>query len=328
MKRLAFFVGLAGLVGATGVIAWSGAGAVLAALEKAGLGGILVTCLAHLVPMTLCVIGWRALLGRRGPGYVFFLYVLWIRAAINNLMPVARIGGEIVSVRILTRGGVAPSVAVASTMVEITLSVIAVFLFSLLGVALFTLRMGSHDSTLALTIGLLVVIPLLAAFVIVQRIGFFGLARRILGLLFHDQAVRLAGAFGRWDRGVRILYRRRKRVLICSVFQFASWAAGSGEIALALFFLGHPVTLTEAVMIEALIQATSQAAFFVPGALGVQEAGFLVFGAALGLTPEIAGALAVIRRCRDVVLYVPGLIAWQVWEGRGVFGRRTAPVTP
>ena len=55
--------------------------------------------------------------------------------------------------------------------------------------------------------------------------------------------------------------------------------------------------------------------------LGVQEAGFLVLGHALGLSPDIAAALALMRRCRDLLLYVPGLIAWQVQEGKWLLRR-------
>ncbi|MDD3183613.1 MAG: hypothetical protein PHD48_12550, partial [Alphaproteobacteria bacterium] len=82
-----------------------------------------------------------------------------------------------------------------------------------------------------------------------------------------------------------------------------------------------PLPLVECMMIEALIQATSSAAFIVPGALGVQEAGFLLFGSMLGLTPEIAAALAVVRRCRDFILYIPGLVFWQIQEGRWLRAR-------
>lgn len=75
-------------------------------------------------------------------------------------------------------------------------------------------------------------------------------------------------------------------------------------------------------MIEALIQGTGSAAFLVPGAIGVQEAGFVLFGSLLGMSHESAAALAVVRRCRDLLLYVPGLIAWQIQEGRWLIGSK------
>ncbi|HZI32513.1 MAG TPA: hypothetical protein VFF11_09235, partial [Candidatus Binatia bacterium] len=71
----------------------------------------------------------------------------------------------------------------------------------------------------------------------------------------------------------------------------------------------------------------SSAAFLVPGALGVQEAGFVLFGHLLGLKPDVAVALAVIRRCRDLLLYAPGLVFWQMQEGRWLLRKKPA-VTP
>jgi len=65
-----------------------------------------------------------------------------------------------------------------------------------------------------------------------------------------------------------------------------------------------------------LIQAVSSAAFIVPGALGVQEGAFVVIGAMLGIDATTALALATARRLRDVVIFFPGLIAWQWAETR------------
>jgi len=76
------------------------------------------------------------------------------------------------------------------------------------------------------------------------------------------------------------------------------------------------VSLADAVMIEALIQTLASAAFIVPGALGVQEAGFVGLAVLAGLEPSMGAALAVTRRLRDVVLYLPGLLAWSWAEGR------------
>jgi glycosyltransferase 2 family protein len=69
-------------------------------------------------------------------------------------------------------------------------------------------------------------------------------------------------------------------------------------------------------IIEAVIQALSSGAFVVPGALGVQEGGFLAIGTLLGLSPELALALALMRRARDVLIFLPALLIWQVAAGR------------
>ena len=54
--------------------------------------------------------------------------------------------------------------------------------------------------------------------------------------------------------------------------------------------------------------------FLVPAALGVQEGGYLVVGAWLGIPAEAALALAMIRRAREVAIGVPGLLLWQASE--------------
>lgn len=99
--------------------------------------------------------------------------------------------------------------------------------------------------------------------------------------------------------------------------------ATSLEIWLALYFLGARVSLAEAVVIESLIQAVSSVAFFVPGGLGVQEGGFVLIGGALGLDPSICLALAGARRIRDLLIFVPGLFAWQIAESSGKALTRT-----
>ena len=134
--------------------------------------------------------------------------------------------------------------------------------------------------------------------------------------MFRDKWAAFAGNAARLDRAVASVYRRKRRAVLCGVLQFVAWGLGSIEVWLSLNFLGHPLPLGEAAMIEALIQGSASAAFAIPGALGVQEAGFLLFGGMLGLSPATAAALAVMRRCRDLLCYVPGLVVWQAHEGK------------
>ena len=79
---------------------------------------------------------------------------------------------------------------------------------------------------------------------------------------------------------------------------------------------GHPASVQDALVIEAIVQAASSAAFIVPGALGIQEGVFLLVGGAFGIDPATALALAAARRLRDVVVFVPGVAAYQWSELR------------
>jgi len=323
MIRIAILLGLIGLAAATAIIGWSGYHEVLAAVAVAGPVGIVATALFHLVPMVCCVIGWRALLpGKKRPSHAFFLYLLWLRSSVNNLLPVARIGGEFIAVRVMTKHGVRKGPAIAATVVETTMSVLAVFLFNVIGIGMFAYHVGADSLVLKFAAGLLFSLPVIAALVVVQKFGFFGLLTRVFNLLLRDKWKKLAGNAAQLDHAVHTMYRRGGRVLFCGFWQFMSWTMGAGEIWCALYFLQHELPISQAVMIEALIQASASAAFAVPGAIGVQEAGIVLFGHMLGLTPDVAAALAVVRRCRDLILYVPGLLAWQAQEGRWLMGKR------
>jgi hypothetical protein len=52
----------------------------------------------------------------------------------------------------------------------------------------------------------------------------------------------------------------------------------------------------------------------VPGAMGVQEGGYILLGNLLGIPGEIAFALSLVRRMRELALGIPGLISWQLLE--------------
>jgi putative membrane protein len=314
--RAATLAGLAGLAAATALFIWHGVGPVLAAFAAGGLG-IVWSSLFHVVSMALNARAWQILLpGRRGRSLSFFLWAVWLREAVNGLLPVARIGGEVVSAQLLIRHGLRPVTAVASLVVDMTASLLSQFIFTLLGLALLVARGAGGSVVRDVALGLLATLPLVAAVFFVQRAGLFTLLARLFRVLFAGRFDALVGGAVPLDRTVRRLYRRRGAVLACFAWQLAGWSAGSGEIWLALSFLGHPVPPTDAFVIEGVIQALSSSAFIVPAALGVQEGGFLVVGGLVGLAPELALALALVRRARDVIIFVPALIGWQIGAGR------------
>jgi glycosyltransferase 2 family protein len=105
-------------------------------------------------------------------------------------------------------------------------------------------------------------------------------------------------------------------VLLCFLWQFAGWMAGALGIWVAAQAIGAPVGAGDALATEAMVQAVASAAFLMPGALGVQEAGFLGLGMLLGLDAEAAAALAVARRLRDLLVFLPGLVVWARAERR------------
>jgi putative membrane protein len=314
MLRLATLLGLVGLAVAIGLIAWQGTESVLAALATGGIG-LIWAGLFHVVPMAINGRAWQALMPGAGrPSLAVFTWLVWIREAVNGLLPVARIGGELVSARLLIANGQRVAPSVASLVVDMTISLASQFLFTLFGLALMVFETGDFGMGARILLGLLVTVPLIVALFVVQRIGLFATLARAVRLLFGDRWSDLVGNSARLDRAVAVSYRRTGRVVRCLVWQLVGWAAGAGEIWLALRYLGHPASASEALIIEALIQAVSSTAFLVPAAIGVQEGGFMVLGGLLGLAPEIALALALARRVRDIVVFTPALAWWQLVE--------------
>jgi hypothetical protein len=76
-------------------------------------------------------------------------------------------------------------------------------------------------------------------------------------------------------------------------------------------FLGHPLGWHDILILEGLVTAVRAAAFMIPGALGIQEGAFIVVGALIGLPPEVALALSLIRRVRELALGLVGIVFWQ-----------------
>ncbi len=294
-------------------------------LLLSGGASLFLAALFHIVPMVLNGRAWQVLLrGSTAPHLGAMTYAVWVRESVNGLLPVGRIGGELVSYRLLRRFGVRRAPAAASLLVDMALSVLSQLCFALLGVVLLVAPAGPTEVGKQLVGGLLIMTALAVAFIFVQRVGTFGTITRLLDKLV---AGRLQGAIGdsvRIDRSVNMMYRRTRTLIACFLWQCAGWLAGAGEIVIALYVLGYPVSVWEAIAIESSIQAISSAAFIVPGALSVQEGGFILVGAALGIDAPAAMALAAARRLRDVTILFPGLIAWQWFEARaGSLARRS-----
>ena len=282
MFRVALIFGLAGFGVATALIAYQGFGTVFAALAAAGVG-LLWASLFHVVPMTINAQGWRILLaGGRRPSLGYLTWVTWLRESVNGLLPVARIGGEVVAVRCVLRRGPRIGAVVASIVVDMTMGLASQFAYTMIGLALLIRYTGDFATASTIALGILVGAPAVVAFMLVQRYGLFSILAKIFRNVFGNRFATLVGGAERLDRSVRIVYRRPVRLLLCTLWQFLAYVVAAGEIWLALDFLGHRVSIADAVLIDALIHAVSSAAFVVPAAIGVQEGGFMVIGALLG----------------------------------------------
>ncbi|MDP6516903.1 MAG: lysylphosphatidylglycerol synthase domain-containing protein [Alphaproteobacteria bacterium] len=324
MKRVAALLGLAGLALAIGLIAWRGVDQVVAALIAAGWGLALVV-LWEIVPLAVDSIGWRVLIARaERPGFAAMVRARWIRQSVNQLLPVAQIGGELVGARILMLGGVSGPVAGASVVVDLTLGVLTQVVYTLICVALLASVDGGGGLALAVVAGTGVLLGAIAAFFLAQRRGLFGWIARTAQSLSGRGWLALVGGGEALDRAVRTLYRRPRALWGNAAWQMAAWTLGAGEVWIALHVLGHPVGLVESLIIQGLGRAARSAAFAVPAGIGVQEGGYMLICGTLGLGPDIGLALSLVKRVRELGVGLPGLLAWQAAEGRRWWRGRAA----
>lgn len=136
MKRLLVVGGALGLVLAVVIIANEGFGAVTAAFAAVGLG-LAVIVLIRAFELAAAGLGWWAIFPPAAkPALLLCLHVRFVREAINVLLPVAQIGGDIAGARLMTLSGTPSALAGATVLVDVLLQAVSLFLFTLTGIGI------------------------------------------------------------------------------------------------------------------------------------------------------------------------------------------------
>jgi len=256
---------------------------------------------------TFDTLGWKYAFLRDRVPFRTLMAVRIAGEAFNLTTPTASLGGEAIKTWLLRRH-VSLDEAVLSVVVAKTTITLAQGLFLLLGIVV-AWTAGLPNSSLLHGMMWLLALEVLAVagFVTAQLRGLFGPVERWLGrvglrLSRHKET----GA--RVDRGLVKFYRDKPRRLLLSIaFHLVAWLLGVVEVFLALRFLGVPVSLTTATIIEAFGTAVRFATFLVPASVGAQEGGYVVTFVALGLPPSTAVAFGLTRRVREILWIIVGL---------------------
>lgn len=291
--------------------------AILRLLAGAGWSILLVIAL-HLPQTFFSGLGFGVLLpGGGGAGRMFLLR--WIRESVNALLPVAQVGGDLVRARLVGRGsgrdgGIGMKRGAAAGMVDLSMEMVAQIIFTLLGVGLLVAGPHARDS-LSLALGVAMGMAAIGGlFLLVQALGLFRLIESLVARWTSDGKWSFMGRIEGLHDAVLSLYRQPRRLLSCGLLHLVSWLLGGLETWMALNVLGVDAGLREALIIESLGQAVRGFAFLIPGALGIQEGGYLLVCGMLGIGPQDALALSLVRRLRELALGIPGLVLWHRME--------------
>ena len=318
MKIAAFVGALGGLVLLLVLTLHTDLAAMAGAIESGG-GELFWLVPYRALFFWLYALGWVILLRpgdpghRAGIGYVF--WVACVREAIDRLLPVASVGGGIAGIRLIRWRGLPAPLISASVIVEIVLTLVASYVFAAAGLAMLIGLGGPHQEVRHVLIALLVSLPVPVATLLLLRYGsVFERLQRLIGALAGLQAsFEIAPQI---DREVRLSLHRIGRVLCAAGLQLVALVSGSFEIWFAMRLFQHPIDWTDAFILESMTIALRHLAFIVPAGIGVQEAGLVLFGKALGIDGELALALSMVKRAREVIWGIPSLISWQWMEAR------------
>jgi len=320
MRRASAAAAIVGLALIGALVAYFGAGAVLRSLLAVGWAGCGAICVIHLALIAGMGIAWAALLPETSPWA--FIWGRLVREAGSEVLPLSQVGGYVLGARAVALTGVSGTAATASTIVDITLEFFTQIAYTAIGLLwMVYLRPGATIAT-PIALGLAIAAACGAGFLATQRRG-FDVCGRFARFLGRDWMERSATGAVALHAAMSGIYGRRAGLWINLALHLACWIVGTLEAWLALRFAAAPLGFGAVLVIESLLYATRSVAFAVPNAVGVQEGAYLLLGASFGLTPEMALALSLLKRARDLTLGLPALAALHLFES-GRLLRRAA----
>lgn len=312
MKQLSVVLALAGVAAAAALVLWFDAGAVLQAIAGVGLGGL--TLLLAWGALTMAVLAAAWALALPGPSYAVLLRGRAVRDAATTCLPFSPVGGYVLGARALTIQGVRWPLAAAGTVIDVGAEITAQMLFALFGLAVLLWRLP--DAALAQPIGLGIAAVVTVAGLVVALRRPIGrslrvVSRRLLGAWFGA-----ADGFAAMPDELARLGSQRGRLGAAVVVHLLGWFITGVGTWISLRLLGWHGDVVPILALEALLDAVIAAAFVVPAAAGVQEAGYVALGTVFGVGPELALSVSLLRRGRDLLIGAPVLAVWHWAELR------------
>jgi uncharacterized protein (TIRG00374 family) len=240
-----------------------------------------------------------------------------VGAAIGKLTPAVGLAGEPIKAVMLKRiYGVRNRESVASVIVAKTANLIAFVVFVAIGMAL-VLANGSlpRSYQLAAAVGFAVMAFGTAGMFAVQRFRILSglgiwlsrgrLGRPISRILHHLNDMD--------DRLERAYTGDRRRFLTSIVLALLYWVLGVIELYLIFWFMSHPVSAVEAIVITAMVELVRAGTFFIPASIGAEEAILALIVNSITGDAGLGLAVAFVRRYRELLWIGLGLlIAWRM----------------
>ena len=315
MRFSVIIAALLGFALAAWLIDAVGLHSVVSATFAVGWGGFVALCASGAVLFAVLGAAWFALAPQQEkPLFANFVWARAVRECSGELLPFSQLGGIVIGARALRLRGIDGSLAFASSIVDVTVEMVAQIVFVLAGLVLL-LTAARHEANAALTRS--VAVGVVAAIIVATV--FFLLQQKAVAAMAHWSGRWFPSAgpwLGKLRESLAEIHASPARLAISLLVHLGGWTGTALWAWFAVYLIGHRVSFPFIFTIEAVLSAIRTAAILIPGAIGVQEASYALIGPLLGLAAPAAIALSLLKRARDVALGVPLLLVWQFAEGR------------
>ena len=290
--------------------------AVLAAAAAIGWTGFGLFCCCALGMFVLLGTAWQVLLpGANAPRLSLLVRARLVRDSAAEVLPFSQLGGIAFGVRAAILQGMPAPLAAGSMIADVTTEMLAQIAYTAFGMVILAARVpeGSHVAALirGCAIGLALAVIAAALFIALQRRS-GQITARLASRMLRGAGQRLNGL----GAALEMIYRSPARVVSSVALHLAAWIGNAATVWLAFRLIGVRIDLTAAIAIESLVYAIRSAAVFIPNALGVQEGAYVILAPLFGIGPEVALAVSMLKRARDVAVGVPVLLMWQAAESQ------------
>lgn len=293
--------------------------------------GVAVVLALYLVTFSIDSLTWLITL-RTTPITLGWFCRLWqarlVGEAFNMTMPAGGMGGEpIKAVLLKQRYGIGYREGAASLFVSKTVNMLGLVVFLAAGFLLM-LRHGAIPGIYVVAggLGLAALTTASLIFFSIQRFRISSAATSRLSRwrMLRRLATGLENIREVESHFVGFYSGNRQRFAVAVALGILSWAVGVLEIFYALDFLGHPVSLSDAWIIEAMAQMVRTGSIFIPASIGLQDGAFVLICAAITGSPELGIAVALVRRMREIVWIAGGFALGSLFHLSRAPGSATA----
>ena len=262
-------------------------------------------------------LGWWVTIGhhREGLRFIPLFFARIAGEAVDYVTPSAQLGGQFV-MAMMVRRKLKMAVGLSTVIIAALCEMVGQIAFITLAL-LSSIRLVPHQFVWAILGGLAIARGLIGGFLYVQRKHPFSYliagAAKLPGLDADESRESAAAA----DAFLLDFYAHHRTQLVwSSLCYLLAWSLGPVEIFILLRLLHQPASLQIALLVEAVGLLIERATFLIPGKLVSQEGGKALILAMLGYPAGVGFAVGFLRRIKEIVWVLFGLLSLMIHRMR------------